>query len=720
MKKNRMKSFVFILLILAHGLVVYGIGNEPFTVVGSGIKIYFDFQDGKLRNQVMLPTGFEFPATLPKVSDHSSLEIAVQSFGENKTSGNLFGGDPGNTMLFVSIVKTDTPTGKHYVITQKDVQNELKIESHYIFYNDAPVIRRFTKVINESSFTRNFDYISSAIINNFLLDINRETLDQILVHWASNTWMNEGQWRSNKPADLNLVRTADRINGNISFVNKGSSSSSKYLPMGMVENTKYGITWFWQIEHAGPWVVSIEESERGNNNPYIYLGGTDYGNHNSIKQLKPGESFETIPVAIGVVKGGFNEAVAALTDYRRVACKREHAVDDKLPVIFNDYMNCLSGNPTTAKLLPVVDAAARAGCEYFVIDAGWYAELKEDWWSSIGVWQPSKSRFPNGIGEVFDSIKKRGMIPGMWLEIEMAGINSQLKNKPDNWFFNLYGKRVIEGSRFFLDYRNPEVSDFATGVVDRLINDYGIGYIKKDLNCSAPYGTDLEAESPGQGMLEHMRAQLKWTETIHQKHPELILENCAGGGLRLDYSMLSQYQLQSSTDQTNYKLYPAIMVGLMAAVLPEQLAGWSYPLAGATSSEASFNMVTSMAGRIHQSGDITHLNSSAFNCVKEGIQVYKTELRNKISHFTPFFPNGLPNINDTITPVVLGMKYPDATYYWIWRLSGENKIVIKDVKANLVSIVYPELVSTKTRLTTDKLEVELADRYSAVILKVNE
>ncbi len=700
--------------------MVHGQKNEPFSIEGKGLKIYFDFQEGKLRNQVMLPLGMNLPAGLPKVSSHSSLETAVQSFGENKTSGNLFGGDPGNTMLFVSIVKTDTPTGKHYVITQKDVQNELKIESHYIFYNDAQVIRRFTKIINESKSMRNLDYISSAIINNFLLDQDRKTIDNILVHWASNTWKNEGQWRTSKPADLNMFRTADRIAGNISIVNKGSSSSSQYLPMGMVENTKYGITWFWQIEHAGPWMVSMEESERESNNPYLYLGGPDNSNHNAMKQLKPGESFETIPVSIGVVKGGFNEAVAALTEYRRVACKSQHAVDDKLPVIFNDYMNCLSGNPTTEKLLPVVDAAARSGCDYFVIDAGWYAELNENWWGSIGVWQPSKSRFPNGIGEVMDSIKKRGMIPGIWLEIEMAGINSTLKNKPDNWFFNLYGKRVIEGSRYFLDFRNREVTDYATDVVDRLVKDYGIGYIKKDMNCSAPYGTDLNAESPGQGMLEHIRAELNWTDTILQKHPELILENCAGGGLRLDYSMLSRYQLQSSSDQTNYKLYPAIMAGLMAAVLPEQLAAWSYPLAGATTNEASFNMVTAMAGRIHQSGDITNLNPSAFNCIKEGIQVYKNELRQKISHFTPFYPNGLPNINDSITAVVLGMKHPEATYYWVWRLAGEKRIKIKGVNGHQVSIVYPQLEATKTRFSKTNLEVELADKYSAVILKVTK
>ena len=45
------------------------------------------------------------------------------------------------------------------------------------------------------------------------------------------------------------------------------------------------------------------------------------------------------------------------------------------PVIFNDYMNCLFGDPTTDKLIPLIDAAAEAGCEYYCIDCGWYSTV---------------------------------------------------------------------------------------------------------------------------------------------------------------------------------------------------------------------------------------------------------------------------------------------------------------------------------------------------------
>ncbi len=61
----------------------------------------------------------------------------------------------------------------------------------------------------------------------------------------------------------------------------------------------------------------------------------------------------------------------------------------------------------------------------------------------------------------------------------------------------------------------------------------------------------------------------------------------------MDYAMLSRLQIQSMTDQEDYLKLPMILVGASAAVLPEQLAIWSYPLAKADADQASFNMVTS-------------------------------------------------------------------------------------------------------------------------------
>lgn len=61
--------------------------------------------------------------------------------------------------------------------------------------------------------------------------------------------------------------------------------------------------------------------------------------------------------------------------------RRPNEDNELLRIIFNDYMNCLWGSPTTEKLLPLIDAAAEVGCEYFCIDAGWYAP--GEWWDGV-------------------------------------------------------------------------------------------------------------------------------------------------------------------------------------------------------------------------------------------------------------------------------------------------------------------------------------------------
>ena len=165
-----------------------------------------------------------------------------------------------------------------------------------------------------------------------------------------------------------------------------------------------------------------------------------------------------------------------------------------------------------------------------------------------------------------------------------------------------HGKRVWKNSRYLLDFRNPEVAHYLDRVVDRVVHDFAVGYFKFDYNVDSLQGTDLNADSPGQGLLEHNRALLAWLEGLLKRYPTLVIENCGSGGGRMDYAMLSRLQVQSATDQENYLKLPAIITGSSAAVLPEQMACWSYPLATSDPEQASFNMVTAMLCRIHQSG----------------------------------------------------------------------------------------------------------------------
>lgn len=349
---------------------------KPFVINKSGIAIQFDFYKGSLRQRLMQPSEKKSKPNLPEMIDKSDLETAMQITGRMRIGRSFDCGEPGYNFTYTGITETNTASGSHVIIFQTDTVCKLMVESHYIFYNNIPVIRRYTKLINKGTEAVGIEYVSAAMLNNMSAFGKKSVDEKLIIHWANNFYNSEAQWHQSTPAALGWGTRDNDMTGKISFSNLGTMSASTYLPLVMVENTEAKITWFWQIEHSGSWYSEMG-SNTGSRGSYTYLGGPDEKNHQAWKQLQPGEDYTTITVSIGCVSGGFGEAVDGLTKYRRTALLMPHADNVNMPVIFNDYMNCLWADPTTDKELPLINAAAKAGADYFVIDAGWYAALNE-------------------------------------------------------------------------------------------------------------------------------------------------------------------------------------------------------------------------------------------------------------------------------------------------------------------------------------------------------
>lgn len=175
-----------------------------------------------------------------------------------------------------------------------------------------------------------------------------------------------------------------RLHGRTSIHPSHTGPASRELPVLLRSRLSTTVPgWHWQVgEFTAP------RADGGAGSAYLALLGPTDSEHHWRLRLAPGASFTTVPVAIAVSGEGFEGAIASLTACRR-AVRRPHQDHRRLPVIFNDYMNTLNGDPTTERLLPLIAAAARVGAEYFCIDAGWYADIGEGWWDSVGLWQPS-------------------------------------------------------------------------------------------------------------------------------------------------------------------------------------------------------------------------------------------------------------------------------------------------------------------------------------------
>jgi alpha-galactosidase len=532
-------------------------------------------------------------------------------------------------------------------IEQRDPVRGLHVRTALEHVTGTDVIRVRSEAGNEGRTPLTLTYVSSLSLTGF------GPMDTLRLHQAPNAWTAELRWQqlTAEQAGLVDIRPFDDGQGTAksrhAVTVTGSWSSGGFLPVGGIEDTGRDLAWVWQVEHNGAW-----HWELGDHHGSLYLqasGPTDR-EHHWRATLAPGESFATVPVAIAAVTGGLADGFRALTGYRR-ATRRPAADLVRLPVVFNDYMNCLDGNATEADLAPLIDAAAAAGAEYFVLDAGWYAD-EGTWWDTVGEWEPSTVRFPHGIEATLRRITDAGMTPGLWLEPEVVGVRSPVVDQlPPDAFFTDGGVRVQENGRFHLDYRCAAVRERMDRVVDRLVGELGAGYLKLDYNISTT-GTDAHGESVGAGLLGHNRAFLAWLDGVLARHPALVLENCASGGMRMDHALLSRTALQSTSDQKDHRRYASIAAAAPTVVTPEQSAVWAYPQPGHSTEEASFCLVNAMLGRVHLSGRIDRMEPGEAERVRTAMDTYKRH-RDLLARGLPHWPLGLPGRHDRWTALAV-------------------------------------------------------------------
>ncbi len=609
-------------------------------------------------------------------------------------------------LRYVSNKCEDTDDGRKLEFLLTD--GKLEVTAHYRLYDNISTLRSWTTVKNVSNEHIGLEYVSSFALTGFDSGVLPAD-EKMRVMIPHNSWKRELHWREYTLPELGLARTNNASTKRIQIKNLGSWSSKEYIPMGVLTNNETNNTIMWQIEHSGSWVWELGDTE---NKLYLCLSGPEEREHHWWRELCPGESFETVKAAVSV-GNDFNSALAEMTKYRRTIARRDGA-DASLLIIFNDYMNCLNGDPNEEKELAMVDRAANAGAEVYVIDAGWYAD--GTWWDTVGEWKECSWRFPNGLKYVLDYIKSRGMIPGLWFEPEVMGINCPLaKEFDDECFFMRHGKRIIINGRYQLDYRNQKVHDYMMSVFDRLIAEYGVGYFKLDYNIEIGTGTEVDADSYGDGLLGHQRAYLTFIDKVLAKYPELILENCSSGGLRMEYQSLAHSHLQSTSDQMNYINYSHISAAAATAVLPEQAAVWSYPKACDSLDGVAMNMVNSMLLRVHLSGEIAKLTEEQLALVNEGIRVMKS-IRADVSDAIPFYPCGVPTYTDKL--FAAAYRCADCTRIAVWRLGTDEDTLSIPVKCSSVKVLYPSSFGGKAECVGDSLHVTMPRPNTAVIVEV--
>jgi alpha-galactosidase len=607
------------------------------------------------------------------------LDVVTAGSGRARTGRRYVESATGGRMRYLGHEQRADDRWRELRVLLEDPETLLRAECSYRVLAGGGTLQATARLSNAGRSAVIVESVTSFVASG--IEGPEGELGEVDLWWAENDWLGEGRWQHrffrDALPDLNRRVHDGDSRAMFGLTSEGSWSSGGFLPMGAAVNRRTGHAWLWQIEHNGAWHWQVGEHSstsgehrgrqaRADGAPrgYVALLGPTDAEHHWRLVLEPGESFETVPAAVALSGDGLEGAVARLTRYRRAA-RRGHPDHEHLPVIFNDYMNTLMGEPTTERLLPLVTAASSVGAEVFCIDSGWYAELGQSWWDTVGAWRPSASRFPNGIDEVLDAIRAHGMVPGLWLEPEVVGARSAVASSlPEEAFFLRSGERVVEQGRYHLDLRHPAARQHLDEAVDFLVADLGVGYLKLDYNLDVGPGTDAGGVSEGVGLLGHNRALLDWLEAILDRYPSLVIENCASGAMRADFAMLSRLQLQSTSDQQDFLRYTPIAVAAPMAITPEQAASWAYPQPEWSDDEIVFALCNALLGRVHLSGHLDKMSEPQLALVAAALKVYK-RIRSALSCAVPFWPLGLPRWTDTW--LALGMRAPEATYVLAWR-----------------------------------------------------
>jgi alpha-galactosidase len=662
--------------------------EEQMVAYGTSTKFEFNWHDEALglsiatdaegvpRLSYLLPRGAtgawsgkeeDGPLAGPVPLGLQLLDVVVAGSGKSWAGRRYCDSVVGGRMRYAGHSEQDDGKWHELEVALHDAATGLEASVFYRILSGTGALQSHVKLINRGPSRVVIESVSSFLGGG--LAGPGGAFEDVEILWAENDWLAEGRWQSRRLCDalpdLNRARHHARSRTRFGLTSVGTWSSGTYLPMGALVNKKTGYTLLWQIEHNGGWHWQVGEHHgTGTVSSYLALLGPTDAEHHWRLDLEPGETFETVPVGVALSGEGFEGAVARMTRYRR-EIRRPHEDHRRLPVIFNDYMNTLMGDPTTERLLPLVSAAARAGAEYFCIDAGWYAEVGSGWWDTVGAWVPSRSRFPHGISEVLDHIRAEGMVPGLWVEPEVVGTRSPVAELlPPAAFFTRGGTRVVDSGRYQLDLCHPEARAHLDKVVDFLVGDLGVGYMKMDYNINVAPGTEPHGIAPGVGMLAHNRAVLDWLDAVLDRHPALTIESCSSGAMRTDYALLARCQLQSTSDQQDFLRYPPIAAAAHVAIAPEQAAVWAYPQPEWDDDGIAFTLCNAMLGRVHLSGFLDRMTPSQQALVAQGIAVYK-QIRPQISAAFPFWPLGLPKWADPW--VALGVRGPNSTYVVVWR-----------------------------------------------------
>jgi len=297
----------------------------------------------------------------------------------------------------------------------------------------------------------------------------------------------------------------------------GGRSSSQVLPFFNVEGANGGLV--IALGWSGEWAAEFSADARGQ--PQLKTGLA----HTHLL-LHPGESIRTPRVLFLFYEGdrwrgqnllrqfllahhrprrGGQPLVAPITCGNWGGTRAEVHLDNIRQIVQHD--------------LPV---------EYYWIDAEWYG--KGGWPVNVGDWTVKTDLYPEGFRPISDALRRAGRQLLLWFEPERVFKGTPWHREHRAWLLDLGHDSCL------LNLGNPAARRFLTDFVSAKVKEFGLGCYRQDFNID-PLEFWRKNDPPDrQGITEirYIEGLYAFWDELLTRHPDLIIDNCASGGRRID------------------------------------------------------------------------------------------------------------------------------------------------------------------------------------------
>jgi len=531
--------------------------------------------------------------------------------------GRTLHGSPSSEQLAVTRhTREDRPDGRVRLLTALAHPRGLRLQHALTADPATGVVTVEITAENVSPGPLTLDHLGAFSLGGLSPFAADDASGRLWVHRCRSAWSAEGRLDSQPLEALHLEPswTGHGVRSE-RFGAVGSLPVNGWFPLVGLEDRAAGVTWAAQVATPGSWHLEVY---RRADQAALAGGGPDRLAGEWRKTLAPGETTAAPVAFLTVAAGDFDAACDRLIAAGRARADVP-AGDADLPVIFNEWCTTW-GNPTHDSLVALADRLAGSGAKYLVIDDGW-AERPGNRFQQNGDWRVNRRAFPHGLRATTDALRARGLVPGLWFEFEAVNPGSAAWDETAHQLHR-DGAPLQVGPRRFWDFRDPWVHDFlAERVLARLRED-GFGYLKVDHNDSIGPGVD-GPQAPGENLREHLAGVQRFFARLRRELPDLVIENCASGGHRLEPSFLALTAMSSFSDAHETPDLPLIAADLNRLVWSAQKQIWAVLRAADTEARLGYSLAATFLGRMCLSGDIAALPPASWQLAREAVAFYR-------------------------------------------------------------------------------------------------